>query len=311
MIWGFLALVLAFSSWLLGFKKPASRFGLVEAEKEINISINGMNYGAVKTKADTVSALLAEQKIVLGEKDQVWPERERRIYSGDRIFVNKARKIYFTDGGSKIEGYVLGATVGDAVAENKINIGEDDLIAPAFSSLAKEGEKITITRVEIKEEKDIKNIDFKKVVKEDDKLGWREKKISQAGKLGKKELTFKAVYHNGKLISRKLLGEKVLEDPTDEISTQGTFMKLGKAKSGQASHYAASWGNLNASRDIPRGGFAKVTNLDNGKSVVVKINDFGPISPQRIIDLNYESFVTLANDWQGIIPRVKVEQVLN
>jgi uncharacterized protein YabE (DUF348 family) len=270
-----------------------------------------MNYGAVKTKAATVEALLAEQKIGLGEKDRVWPEMERQIYSGDKVFIIKARKVSFIDGTFKAEGYVLGATVEEALSENNISIGEDDLIAPAFSALAREGEKITITRVEIREEKDIKSIDFKKVSKEDDKLGWRVKKISQAGKLGKKELTFKAVYHNGKLISRKFLSEKVLEEPTEEISTQGTFMKLGKAKSGQASHYAASWGNLNASRDIPRGGFAKVTNLDNGKSVVVKINDFGPISPQRVIDLNYESFVKLANDWQGIIPRVKVEQVLN
>lgn len=304
-------LILALLVWFFGLRKSIPDWDFAGVEKEVVININGLTYGTVKTKAALIKDLLAEQKIVLNEKDVVIPSLESKIYSGSRIILSRARKVFVLDKDKTIDGFVLGLTVKDALEENSIAIGEDDLVAPDFSMLAKEGEKIKITRVEIKEEKEIKKIDFKKVAKEDDKLGWREKKVSQAGKFGKKELTFKAVYHNNKLISRKLLGEEVLEEPTEEISVQGTFMKLGKAKTGQASHYAASWGNLNASRDIPRGGFAKVTNLENGKSVVVKINDYGPISPQRIIDLNYVSFVEIANAWQGIIPRIKVEQVLN
>jgi rare lipoprotein A len=102
-----------------------------------------------------------------------------------------------------------------------------------------------------------------------------------------------------------------IKDPITEVVTEGSYMKLGKAKTGQASRYASSWGTLNASRNIPRGGYAKVTNLENGKSVVVKINDYGPQSPERIIDLDYVSFSKLDDPGRGILPRVKVEQVLN
>src|SRR5215472_7334105 len=38
---------------------------------------------------------------------------------------------------------------------------------------------------------------------------------------------------------------------------------------------------------LPIGSFVKVTNLRNGKAVVVRINDRGPIVPGRIIDLSY------------------------
>ena len=38
---------------------------------------------------------------------------------------------------------------------------------------------------------------------------------------------------------------------------------------------------------LPLPTYAKVTNLSNGKSVVVKINDRGPFHPGRIIDLSY------------------------
>jgi len=41
-----------------------------------------------------------------------------------------------------------------------------------------------------------------------------------------------------------------------------------------------------AHRSLPLASYAKVTNLDNGRSVVVKINDRGPYTRGRIIDLS-------------------------
>src|SRR3990167_6799574 len=42
-----------------------------------------------------------------------------------------------------------------------------------------------------------------------------------------------------------------------------------------------------ASPELPIPCFARVTNLDNGKSVVVKVNDRGPFANNRIMDLSY------------------------
>jgi rare lipoprotein A len=41
-----------------------------------------------------------------------------------------------------------------------------------------------------------------------------------------------------------------------------------------------------AHRSLPLASHAKVTNLDNGRSVVVKINDRGPYARGRILDLS-------------------------
>ena len=38
---------------------------------------------------------------------------------------------------------------------------------------------------------------------------------------------------------------------------------------------------------LPLGTYVRVTNLRNGRTVVVKVNDRGPIVPGRIIDLSY------------------------
>ncbi len=42
-----------------------------------------------------------------------------------------------------------------------------------------------------------------------------------------------------------------------------------------------------AHKTLPLPTYAKVTNLQNGRSIIVKINDRGPFHPNRIIDLSY------------------------
>lgn len=48
-----------------------------------------------------------------------------------------------------------------------------------------------------------------------------------------------------------------------------------------------------AHRTLPLPTYAEVTNLDNGKSVIVKINDRGPFHSERIIDLSYAAALKL------------------
>jgi rare lipoprotein A len=48
-----------------------------------------------------------------------------------------------------------------------------------------------------------------------------------------------------------------------------------------------------AHKTLPLPSFARVTNLANGRSVVVRVNDRGPFHPGRIIDLSYAAAVKL------------------
>ncbi|TXG84158.1 MAG: septal ring lytic transglycosylase RlpA family protein [Spirochaetes bacterium] len=44
-----------------------------------------------------------------------------------------------------------------------------------------------------------------------------------------------------------------------------------------------------AHKTLPLGTKIKVTNLDNGKTVIVKVNDRGPFSKNRVLDLSFEA----------------------
>ena len=57
-----------------------------------------------------------------------------------------------------------------------------------------------------------------------------------------------------------------------------------------------------AHRTLPLPTFVEVTNLDNGKQLVVRVNDRGPFHDNRIIDLSYAAAVKLGFAQQGTAP---------
>lgn len=60
---------------------------------------------------------------------------------------------------------------------------------------------------------------------------------------------------------------------------------------------------------LPLPSFARVTNLENGKSIVVRVNDRGPFLSNRIIDLSYAAAARLGYAQKGSA-RVEVELLI-
>ncbi len=63
-----------------------------------------------------------------------------------------------------------------------------------------------------------------------------------------------------------------------------------------------------AHRTLPIPCFARVTNLNNDKQVIVRVNDRGPFHPERLIDLSYAAAVKLGFADKGTAP-VEVEVI--
>lgn len=94
----------------------------------------------------------------------------------------------------------------------------------------------------------------------------------------------------------------------------------GGSETGKASYYAqAHHGKRTASgerfdqnaltaahRSLPFGSWVKVTNLNNGRTVVVRINDRGPFVRGRIIDVSRRAAQQLDMLRAGVVP-VRVE----
>lgn len=61
-----------------------------------------------------------------------------------------------------------------------------------------------------------------------------------------------------------------------------------------------------AHKSLPIPSYARVTNLENGKSIVVRVNDRGPFHSDRIMDLSYAAAVKLGYMEKGTA-RVEIE----
>jgi len=68
------------------------------------------------------------------------------------------------------------------------------------------------------------------------------------------------------------------------------------------------YGFTAAHKTLPLPSYVKVTRIDNGRSVVVRVNDRGPFHDGRIIDLSYAAAVKLGINKQGTA-EVEVEVV--
>ena len=112
--------------------------------------------------------------------------------------------------------------------------------------------------------------------------------------------------------------ETVIEEVKKEVKKyelENYNVVDGTKQKGQATYYAKKFhGNktnsgekfsiyeyTGAHRTLPFGTLVKVTNRDNGKSVVVRINDRGPFSKQKIIDLSPAAFKELASLNKGVL----------
>ncbi|GAB3389595.1 septal ring lytic transglycosylase RlpA family protein [Lysobacter fragariae] len=111
---------------------------------------------------------------------------------------------------------------------------------------------------------------------------------------------------------------EVTDEPRSSVGNRKSYAVLGKkyqvldsaqgyVETGVASFYGKKFhgrrtSNLEvydmyaftaAHKTLPLPSFARVTNLDNGKSVVVRVNDRGPFHAGRIIDLSYAAATKL------------------
>ena len=63
-----------------------------------------------------------------------------------------------------------------------------------------------------------------------------------------------------------------------------------------------------AHRTLPLGSWVRVTNLKNDKSVMVRINDRGPVTRGRILDLSYGAAIILGMGDDGVA-RVRLDLI--
>ncbi len=100
-------------------------------------------------------------------------------------------------------------------------------------------------------------------------------------------------------------------DRGDQYIEQGTASWYGTKFHGRPTANGepySLYGMTAAHRRLPIPTYVKVTNLENGRTAIVRVNDRGPFHSERIIDLSYAAAVKLGYATQGTA-RVEIEAI--
>ncbi|WP_395659821.1 ubiquitin-like domain-containing protein [Nocardioides sp.] len=118
---------------------------------------------------------------------------------------------------------VTALTVEDALDELGVEVGKDDETKPGPQHRLEDGDTLVFTDVRVLTKR-VKGevVDFGTVEQDDDSMTEGETTVAREGRTGLRDVTYRIVYRNGQVTSRKVLEQHVLRAPVSEIVKVGT-----------------------------------------------------------------------------------------
>jgi len=213
------------------------------------------------------------------------------------------------------------ATVRGLLSAMGIEPDGNDRVAPPLQTPLARAPLIRFARVDVRRVTVVGAIPFAVTTTVSHDIAPGSVRVLRDGRAGRLARTYGERFVDGRLVSRRLLSSVVKAQPVDELREVGAPAPTKKpqppppspppAPAPSGPHWRvgpASWydhpGLTAASPWLPFGTKVKVTNLSNGRTVTVVINDRGPFGG-RIIDLSREAFADIAPLGEGVV-RVRI-----
>lgn len=199
------------------------------------------------------------------------------------------------------------STVGELLSAMGINADADDRVQPPPSAPLHDGSSVTFDRVAVATREMRETLEPGREVRWTTTVPIGEIRVLRPGAPGLATATVRTVWVNGLVESRAVVADRVVRPAVDRVVLAGPESPAGgslrwNGTHGQATWYATPWGGLTAASPwLPFGTEVTVTDLATGNAVTVIINDRGPFSPGRIVDLSPAAFAALAPLSRGVL----------
>jgi rare lipoprotein A len=109
-------------------------------------------------------------------------------------------------------------------------------------------------------------------------------------------------------LSRKEVEEEYPSDGYSQVGVASWYGIEEHGKKAASGERFSMYDHTAAHRSLPMGTVVRVTNLENGRDVIVRINDRGPFVDGRIIDLSYAAAKSIDMTENGTA-KVKIEVI--
>lgn len=192
-----------------------------EQAKEVVISVDG-NQSIVWTTENVVKNILEEANIEVTEQDLVSQSLNTEVGADNKIDIQKAFQLTLVDGLEKRQVWSTSTTVANFLKQQEIQLNEFDRVEKDLEHVITPNDKIAVVRVEKVTDVVEESVDFAIEKKNDSSLLKGKEKIVTEGKKGTVERTYAIVKENGKVLSKQIAAEKVLEKPKTQVVSVGT-----------------------------------------------------------------------------------------
>jgi uncharacterized protein YabE (DUF348 family) len=270
----------------------------VELAKEITLLLNGGDERTVYVTGEKVKDVLQQINLRAEQSSYLEPSRGANVEDGDVIVYREAVDVRLTADGETREVITNAPNVGFMLDSLGIVLQGKDRVEPALETPLGPGLEIQVIRVEVRNIAEDQPIPYDAEIRKTEELLIGESRVVREGITGILRKTYRGTFEDGKLVTRQLLGTRVVRQPVTRIVEQGT--REPRIQTGIASWYHRT-GMVAAHKTLPFGTRVHVTNLANGRTVTVVINDRGPYIDGRIIDLSDDAFARLAHLGAGTI----------
>ena len=190
------------------------------------------------SRQNTVSGLIEETGLAVGEYDRLSMLPEDELYSGARGGLRKGRKFTVNiDGGVQILTTTK-KTVSEAFTENGITVGATDRVEPDINSEVISDMTVNVYRVAYRETMEEISIPFEIVEEANPNLYKGTTKITTKGQNGLKKISYKITTENGVETGREITGETIVSKPVTQVVSVGTKEKPKVTKSGKPLSYS-------------------------------------------------------------------------
>ncbi len=118
---------------------------------------------------------------------------------------------------------VTALTVGDVLEQQDVTLEDRDTVTPRAGALVDDGDKIVYTDVRVTNQQvSDEAIEHGTVEREDSSSPEGETTVVREGRDGARDVTYRATFRNGELVSREEVRSSVVREPVDTIVAVGT-----------------------------------------------------------------------------------------
>jgi uncharacterized protein YabE (DUF348 family) len=190
----------------------------------------------------TTAPTVAEALAALGyqSSDFVSVSRSKRLPLGATSIELRTPKSVTVLHDHKTQRVVSTApTVGQLLHEVGVTVGVHDRVTPTATSTVKPGLQIRVQRVVTKTATTRESVSFPVIRHNDSSMYEGNTKVVTAGTKGSADVTYRTVYVDGKVSSRKVLARKVLTAPKAQVERVGTKNRPAPALSSNGLNWDA------------------------------------------------------------------------